>query len=37
MTGRGRRQPVAGPRRQPARAVRIAYTYTHEEIREEAT
>ena len=31
------RQPVAGPPGgQPARAVRIAYTYTHEEIRDES-
>jgi diguanylate cyclase (GGDEF)-like protein len=31
------RQPVAGPPGgQPARAVRIGYTYTHEEIRDES-
>jgi len=36
-TDEAARQPVAGPPRgQPARAVRIAYTYTHEEIRDES-
>jgi diguanylate cyclase (GGDEF)-like protein len=36
-TDEAARQPVAGPQGgQPARAVRIAYTYTHEEIRDES-
>ena len=35
-TGEAARQPVAGPPGQPARAVRIGYTYTHEEIRGES-
>ena len=36
-TDEAARQPVAGPPGgQPARAVRIAYTYTHEEIRDES-
>jgi diguanylate cyclase (GGDEF)-like protein len=36
-TDEAARQPVAGPPGgQPARAVRIGYTYTHEEIRDES-
>jgi hypothetical protein len=33
-TDEAARQPVAGPGGQPPRAVRIAYTYTHEELSE---